>query len=1637
MKLPRSVLLASVCAGATLDSSAICPDGEETFVAGFSTNRAERAFRDVGFVGDLSRAAGIAFDFRCEDARAVSAFSVYLRSGDGWYSGAFSPTLTSRWNRVELPKDRFAVSEGRPAGWSRISGLRIALWRGGTNDTVFGIGRIRPLPQQPEIAVLRGDGCQAESPGEPCVLWASEMTERLRKAGFAVTEVSDREFDAVDLSGIRLVVLPRNPQVPAAALSALRRFRAAGGRLLVCRGRDSGLMRLMGIVRGAEREEVAETPAGICLKDVWRRRGEESDDFLAELLARLVPEWEARCAAFRRAAHQRRAADRAWLAAQKGKRGEWRAFWCADGKIPGGLGDWDAAARELRRHGFNAVLPNLAYAGEILPADRCLAACRSNGLECHLWKVCWRTRRDSPAKISGAAQVRSGGREEPRWMCPSDPVNRAAEVEDCLRLACMGPTGLQLDYIRYPGPDACFCDGCRKRFEQTFAVTVTNWPGDVRTDSRLAELWTEFRCSNVTALVREVSRRVRSECPGVQLSAAVCMKQASSRQTYGQDWVAWCREGLLDFVCPMDYWNADAEAFGRVVRRQQEALEGSSVRLRPGIGLTCWRTTEDDAIRMAREIQEVRACGLDGFAAFSCDRRGAAVLPFLHMGITLDVETNLVVSTDGPWVPVNGTGRIRAGSALDFSCLVARDAPAGRHGWLRNVDGHFEFEGLPGARQRFCGANLCMTAVIPTHEEADALVTDLVRMGYNAVRIHHHEQALAGGADRPGLSFDAEALDRFDYFVAKCVEAGIYLTTDLYVARVVRWSEIGLAERGQGAIANKNLYKSLVQAWEPAYENWCRYAEMFLTHVNPYTGRRYADEPAMPLLALVNEGQLLSGWKGPEDKSRDPVLGAAWRRFLAAGRQADPGFCPDAPADFAQVDPQGKHNAAFVLFNAALERKSALRMKDYLRSLGAKALLTSENCPPDHGAIQGVREELYDYVDNHCYVGHPRFLGGPWKMPAECLSANPVESGVRQLCKAAFSRIHGKPFVLTEWNFPGTGRFRGAAGLLAGTFAALQDWDGLWRFCYASSLDQLRGAGAPSFFPLVSDPLALASERATVALYLRGDMTAAPTGQVYGIGRELTGENGGRQYEVAPWSWCTDAWHCRVATSCRAGSDQPLHRLRMQKTPPFPVSGDDRFGLNREIGSFWVNTPMTSGGLSPGGLLDCGGIRFAAGGGAATVWASAIGPDDRSLKTASRILVVHLTDLQGDGTTYADDSCARLLRLGRTPALLRKGHARILVRLDSPSACSVWALDATGARTERIASTAESDGLSFTASVESASGGRIYYEIVRESAEWLAAPRGYGDGLGAVRKEAVYACRDCFVERYSQANGPGTHQKVLLVLPKSGQRHPAVVVPFYFPEAMLGFDPARGDRDSGDLKADDPLRRFAGIPYMLDLVRRGYAAVSAEAYHLTYDRAGAPKDDWAKWRHAGEALRRDWPGWTGIGKLTFDTRLLVDLLAADDRIDSSRIGILGHSLGGKMAFYAGMTDPRIRVVVASDFGIGWEQTNWGDVWYWGEKKRLAKAAGFDATTLLRASGGKPLCIIAGKYDDESSRELVNRVAWYREHPADFLFVNHATGHRPPRWATERGYEFLDRYLRQRSGELAAGDCGADGAWAED
>ena len=56
-----------------------------------------------------------------------------------------------------------------------------------------------------------------------------------------------------------------------------------------------------------------------------------------------------------------------------------------------------------------------------------------------------------------------------------------------------------------------------------------------------------------------------------------------------------------------------------------------------------------------------------------------------------------------------------------------------------------------------------------------------------------------------------------------------------------------------------------------------------------------------------------------------------------------------------------------------MERATVLKMKAFLHELGCQALVTNANAWTNHTSDQLARA-AYDYVDDHFYIDHPRFI---------------------------------------------------------------------------------------------------------------------------------------------------------------------------------------------------------------------------------------------------------------------------------------------------------------------------------------------------------------------------------------------------------------------------------------------------------------------------------------------------------------------------------------------------------------------------------------------------------------------------------------------------------------------------------------
>lgn len=195
------------------------------------------------------------------------------------------------------------------------------------------------------------------------------------------------------------------------------------------------------------------------------------------------------------------------------------------------------------------------------------------------------------------------------WLNPAMPEVRDHlqrqfdEILDRYRVA-----GLHLDYVRYCQrweADFGFSDFTRAIYRERTGIDPADLPPMQRggiaanPEAREFELWRE---ENVTSFVDQLGDRVRGRVP---LSAAVFSDIRGARRMALQNWAAWVRQGMLDFLCPMSY-TADTEEFAKLMGEAVGAAALSAVPVYSGIGIRLEPTVFD------RQLQLVRRFNPDG-----------------------------------------------------------------------------------------------------------------------------------------------------------------------------------------------------------------------------------------------------------------------------------------------------------------------------------------------------------------------------------------------------------------------------------------------------------------------------------------------------------------------------------------------------------------------------------------------------------------------------------------------------------------------------------------------------------------------------------------------------------------------------------------------------------------------------------------------------------------------------------------------------------------------------------------------------------------------------------------------------------------------------------------------------------------
>lgn len=634
--------------------------------------------------------------------------------------------------------------------------------------------------------------------------------------------------------------------------------------------------------------------------------------------------------------------------------------------------------------------------------------------------------------------------------------------------------------------------------------------------------------------------------------------------------------------------------------------------------------------------------------------------------------------------PVKLEFPIERGSALDFSGHL--DAPAGKYGFAYADNGVVRFR---GNRQEFrgYGVNLCFGANYPDRNTADKMAEDIAGIGYNVVRIHHFDNRLADANSPDGTELNAEELDKLDYLIAKLKERGIYIIIDLKVSRKFKR---GVIPEMPGGGNNK----AIILLSDTALQNFRKFSENWLTHVNPYTGLALKDEPALLSIGYINE-LFLSNPSRFRDKSVKKLFNKRFAQWCEANGH--------------QVTKKNRRRLELAYLNV-ITAKFYRETYRWLKDLGVKSMLAGESTLSSFA--QAVPEGQYDMIDLHTYVGHPSFRGGWFKLPAKFMPRSMIHYYGHNAVVRALQRPAGAVLGVGEWDCVNPNPASPEGGFIIPAYGALHGWNMMSRFAYSHSLPDLNSGDAKiNLFDICRDPLRRLSERAGVMFFLRGDVTESDlelplvmrrdflnyefvekTIDQFGYKEDwnspaLMKRMGliGKLYlvmadpdqppqlnarvpflftDASMLAWknyaerpVINAYDCDTGLKIVAKSGK-LGKGSIDLEAQRFVSSTGELVLDRGRECWQAVTPRSEAFLLEAGQKLTGNFAEAEPGLArAAILVGAL--DDRQLPESKRILILHLTTTRNAGAVYDDREPALINHFGQAPLLMQHGTARL------------------------------------------------------------------------------------------------------------------------------------------------------------------------------------------------------------------------------------------------------------------------------------------------------------------------------------------------------------------------------------------
>lgn len=394
------------------------------------------------------------------------------------------------------------------------------------------------------------------------------------------------------------------------------------------------------------------------------------------------------------------------------------------------------------------------------------------------------------------------------------------------------------------------------------------------------------------------------------------------------------------------------------------------------------------------------------------------------------------------------------------------EKPAGLRGRVHAQGAELVF--ADGTPTRFWGANLQAYAIFSTRPaNIRAQAKRIASLGFNLIRIHHHDSHWVApnvfGTNTPETTrLDPQSLNILDQWISALKDEGVYIWLDLHVGRRVTaadgiedFDEIADAE-GHADIHGYNYVSGSIR------ERMLEFQKAYMSHVNPFTGMAYRDDPAIIAALISNENDLTHHFGNA--LLPDKNVPAHNALYMAA---AD-AFAAKHGLDREQTWRSWEFGAPKIFLNDMEQRFHATMMED-LRQGGFEGLIATTNSWGNMSIAGLPSLSEGSLIDMHSY-------GGPGD-----LDIDPTRQA-DMLSWIAAGQVADMPLSISEWNvspFPVEDRF--IVPLRVATSAAHQGWDAPMIYGYAQQ--PLNQALQPSNWDAASDPGMLAMLPAAALLY--------------------------------------------------------------------------------------------------------------------------------------------------------------------------------------------------------------------------------------------------------------------------------------------------------------------------------------------------------------------------------------------------------------------------------------------------------------------------------------------------------------------------------------------------------------------------